>query len=629
MRLLCLTVLLCSVGLASAQGPQRKPLPTEELETYEGAPSFIWRTGSSPRLVVQHGGFTSYQVNIGANGENITGDAANEPSITIDPTNPNKMSIAWRQFNSVNSSFRQGGWAYTRNGGISWRFPGVLDSSFRSDPVLASDVAGSFFYLSLVPNFFDDIWRSNTGAQSWFRLGPATGGDKQWLTIDTTFSSGRGFQYQSWSTAGNNYGGRQFTRSVDGGANWLDPIYIPNGPSWHTLDVDNNGNLFIGGVNLETGVVWCVRSTDAKNPSIIPSFDQSTPVDLGGTFAFSAPINPVGLSGQVFLAVDRSGASTNNNVYMLASVQPYANSSGTDVMFAKSTNGGQSFSPARRINDDVVDAATWHWFGTLAVAPNGRIDVVWLDTRNSGNNSDSQLFYSYSMDGGDTWAPNVAVSELFNPFLGYPMQQKMGDYMTIVSDNGGGNVAYCATFNSEQDIYYVRVAPPAPIPTAAVSRKLHNGVAFDIALPLTGVPAIECRTGGGSNDYQLVVSFPGNVSLGSAAVTAGVGSLSSASASGSQVTVNLTGVGNAQNLRVTLFGLSDGAKTGNLDLPLSILVGDSNADRFVNAGDATQTRSRSGEATNTTNFRSDLNVDGTINAGDATVVRSRSGTSLP
>ena len=99
--------------------------------------------------------------------------------------------------------------------------------------------------------------------------------------------------------------------------------------------------------------------------------------------------------------------------------------------------------------------------GPCPVAPNGRIDSVWLDTRNAANNTDSQLFYSYSTDGGMTWAPNVAVSNSFNPFLGYPNQSKMGDYITIVSDNTGGNVAYAATFNGEEDVYYVRVAPAA------------------------------------------------------------------------------------------------------------------------------------------------------------------------
>ena len=101
----------------------------------------------------------------------------------------------------------------------------------------------------------------------------------------------------------------------------------------------------------------------------------------------------------------------------------------------------------------------------------------WLDTRNAANNTDSQLFYSYSTDGGTTWSPNVAVSNSFNPSLGYPNNQKIGDYITIVSDNTGGNVAYAATFNDnpnavgghEQDVYYVRVSPtggPTPTPTA-------------------------------------------------------------------------------------------------------------------------------------------------------------------
>jgi hypothetical protein len=116
-------------------------------------------------------------------------------------------------------------------------------------------------------------------------------------------------------------------------------------------------------------------------------------------------------------------------------------------MFARSTDGGQTFSTAQRINDDPVNPNKWHWFGTLAVAPNGRIDSVWFDTRNAANNTDSQLFYSYSTDGGVTWSPNVPVSGAFTPFEGYPVQNKIGDYMTIVSDNTGGDVAFPATFN--------------------------------------------------------------------------------------------------------------------------------------------------------------------------------------
>jgi VCBS repeat protein len=450
-----------ALSSVSAQPYAPRPLPSEPLEKYGDPPAYVWRTELAPRMISQLENFTSYQVNVSAGGLNIYGDAANEPSICVDPTNPSKMAIGWRQFDSVMSNFRQAGYGYTSDGGRTWTFPRVLQANvFRSDPVLNSDSGGAFFYLSLLENFYDDMWRSLNGGALWSRLAAATGGDKQWFTIDTSNSSGHGFQYQTWSTAGNNYGGRQFSRSTNGGVTWMDPINIPHAPVWGTLDVDSNGLLFIGAVDSNGGQVWCIRSSNARNPSVVPTFDQAVAVNLGGFVISGRAINPEGIIGQVYVAADRSGTATNNNIYMLASVEPTGFTTGTDVMLVRSTDGGRTFSAPRRLNDDPVNHNKWHWMGTLSVAPNGRIDVVWLDTRNAANNTDSQLFYTYSFDGGATWARNVAVSNSFNPLIGYPNQNKMGDYISIVSDNGGGNVAYTATFNGEEDVYYVRVVPP-------------------------------------------------------------------------------------------------------------------------------------------------------------------------
>jgi len=467
---------LPTVAIAADEPGPVRSLPTEPMEEYDmpPAPSPLWGIGVSPGMISVHDQFTSHQVNVNNAGMNITGDAANEPSITVDPNDGTRMVIGWRQFNSVTSNFRQGGWGWTNNGGTTWTFPGVLENNvFRSDPVLFADTTGHFFYNSLLQSFFDDIWRSVNGGQTFTNLnapGNATGGDKQWQTIDNTASTGHGFQYQSWSTSGNNFQGRQFSRSIDGGVTWMNPINIPHSPQWGTQDVDTNGNLFIGGVQTAIDQVWCIRSSNAKNGAVTPTFDQSTAVNLGGIFGFSQSINPEGLVGQLFLAVDRSGTATNNNIYMLASLQPTGASTGADVMFVRSTDGGLTFSAPKRINDDPINHSKWHWMGTISVAPNGRLDSVWLDTRNAANNTDSQLFYSFSIDGGVTWSPNVSVSNSFNPFLGYPQQNKMGDYLTMVSDNTGANVAYAATFNLEEDVYHIRVAPGvAPTPTPGIT----------------------------------------------------------------------------------------------------------------------------------------------------------------
>ena len=182
--------------------PTRKLPLDEPLEKYNMPPAPPRKIETSPRMISPFGVFTSYQANVDANGNNILSDAANEPSISVDPTDGNKMVIAWRQFDSIDSDFRQAGWGYTTDAGIHWTFPGVLENGiFRSDPVTLCDEAGKFFYLSLESTqqqsfFCDDVWNSINGGQSWLQGGPGHGGDKEWFTIDKTNGTGHGFQYQ-------------------------------------------------------------------------------------------------------------------------------------------------------------------------------------------------------------------------------------------------------------------------------------------------------------------------------------------------------------------------------------------------------------------------------------------------
>jgi hypothetical protein len=156
-----------------------------------------------------------------------------------------------------------------------------------------------------------------------------------------------------------------------------------------------------------------------------------------------------------------------------------------DVMFNRSTDGGSTWGQPIRVNDDPEGNGAWQWFGTMSVAPNGRIDAVWNDTRADPTATFSELYYSFSVDGGLSWSANVPISPRFNHFLGYPNQRKLGDYYHMVSDNFGADLAYAATFNGEQDVYYLRIGANDC-----------NGNGIENVLDIAGGTSRDCNTNG-------------------------------------------------------------------------------------------------------------------------------------
>src|SRR5437667_1216264 len=168
----------------------------------------------------------------------------------------------------------------------------------------------------------------------------------------------------------------------------------------------------------------------------------------------------------------------------------------------------------------------------------------------------------------------------------------------------------------------------APAVTSAVSRKVHGGAGtFDIALPLNGPAGVESRTG---PTYQMVVTFSTSVTVASATVTCGTGSVGSISGSGTPtITVNLTGVTDVQRITVMLNSVSDGTNTGNIPIFMGVLVADVNANSAVNASDVALTKSQVGATVTSSNFREDVNANGAISSTDVALVKSDVGHALP
>jgi hypothetical protein len=171
--------------------------------------------------------------------------------------------------------------------------------------------------------------------------------------------------------------------------------------------------------------------------------------------------------------------------------------------------------------------------------------------------------------------------------------------------------------------------PVVPTLVSAASRLTHGAAGpFDAPMALDG-SGIEPRAANGN--YAIVLHFDRPVQGGTAMVTSGVGTAGTVSFSGNDMLVNLNGVGNAQRLTLTANNVAavSGGVLSSASVTIGFLTGDTNADKFTDAVDVSQTKSQSGNAVTNSNFREDVNIDGFIDAIDVSLVKSKSGTALP
>ena len=256
----------------------------------------------------------------------------------------------------------------------------------------------------------------------------------------------------------------------------------------------------------------------------------------------------------------------------------------------------------------------------------GREMIIW-----GGGDSTSHLNTGARYDAAaDAWRPTTTMDAPF------PRERQTAIWTGNQMIVWGGYSLYVGFELNTGGRYCAQ--PSAPLVQSAVSRKSHGTAgSFDLDLPLDGTPGTECRSGGATGDYTIVLTFLANVSVSGnpqAAITSGIGTIGSGGmsnggmvvTSGNVVTIPLTNVANAQTISVTLNNVNGST---DVTIPMDVLVGDVNGNAAVNASDVALIKAHSGQPVNPTTFRSDVTADGSINATDVALVKASSGTGLP
>lgn len=81
-----------------------------------------------------------------------------------------------------------------------------------------------------------------------------------------------------------------------------------------------------------------------------------------------------------------------------------------DAMARCSRDGGQTWDSLARLNDDPVNNGSRQYLPSLAVAPGGRLDAVFLDRRDDSSNTRYHTYFTHSDDDGRTFARNIRLT---------------------------------------------------------------------------------------------------------------------------------------------------------------------------------------------------------------------------
>lgn len=387
-----------------------------------------------------HCQFKNVQIN------NSSANQPNEVTVAVNPKNPSYISAA-SNLNLFYSS---------TDGGKTWTQK-IMSSIWKvwGDPCLVYDTNGNLFFghLSDQRNIGTGYWidrivvqRSTTNGSTWdYDVGigfspPSKQQDKEWLCADYSNSPFRNNLYLAWtefdkygSTNPNDHSRILFSRSTNSGASWSVPIKVSD-LEGDCIDDDNTmeGAVPCTGPNGEVYLSW-------SGPHGI-QFDKSTDggltfgidihvANLNAGWAFDIP----GISranGFPVTACDISNSPYRGNIYINWSDYVQGD---PEILFTKSTDGGQSWSSPKKVNKDLLPRH--QFFNWMSVDPvTGKIYIIFYDRRDNAdpNSTQTHVYLAKSDDGGNTFK-NYRVSE--TPFT--PVSTVFfGDYTNIYAYDG-------------------------------------------------------------------------------------------------------------------------------------------------------------------------------------------------
>jgi hypothetical protein len=362
---------------------------------------------------------------------------AGEPFIAINPTNHNNIVIGYMTIGTVTPFKVAIKTVASFDGGLSWGSPNYKPhaySTWGSADVSMKFRKNGIVYLTYIDYHQPDsggvyithsangginwsvpvrLWNANTEDPSKLPL------DRPWLAVDNSTATSQGMMYVTTKPAPwiNPPGNRPYLKwSKDSGATWSNYRYI-----------DTTAHL-VGSVIAQPMAAVCVAADGAlclnypsymTSQSVYPKIIFAKSYNKGGTFQYyDLLVNPVPVtsSNNYKLGANMAAHPTDpNKLAFIGISEPNAND--PDVFVSTTNNGGSTWSPLVKVNDDNSGKAQdMAW---INYSNNNKLVACWRDRRNgtgTGIAQASDIYCSVSTDNGATFLPNMRLSNITVPY---------------------------------------------------------------------------------------------------------------------------------------------------------------------------------------------------------------------
>ncbi len=267
----------------------------------------------------------------------------------------------------------------------------------------------------------------------------------------------------------------RFSKSTDGGVSWSEAIRI-NKTAGNCIDSDSTveGAVPAVGPEGQIYVAWSGPDGIVFDKSYDEGetwLEEDIPVDPHPTgWDYEVP-GIYRANGLPVTVCDTSGGPHHGTIYVNWSDQRNGEED-TDIWMAKSTDEGETWSEARRVNDDPPGKQQFFTWMTVDQT-NGNLYFVFYDRRNHEGIA-TDVYMAVSEDGGETFT-NFKISEnSFDP-VSYIF---FGDYTNVSAHNDVVRPVWAA-YENEMKLYTAIVDPLAvniekPLEPSAITKTYPN-----------------------------------------------------------------------------------------------------------------------------------------------------------